>query len=66
MKPKTILPYGRGVADFLAQHGDKVTGVVSGFDRLRLQGTLRGLYAQDLFKNYLWRVGSCTKTLRRT
>jgi hypothetical protein len=57
MKPKTILPYGRGVADFLAQHGDKVTGVVSGFDRLRLQGTLRALYVPEIFEQYLWRAG---------
>lgn len=56
MKTKTTLHHGRGVNDFLAAHGDKVTGVISGFDRLRLQGTLRALYMPEVFQEYLWRA----------
>jgi hypothetical protein len=56
MKTKSIPHHGRGVEEFLARHGDKVTGVISGFDRLRLQGTLRALYVPEIFQEYLWRA----------
>lgn len=38
----------------MARHGENVTGVISGWDRLRLQGTLRALYVQEIMKGYLW------------
>lgn len=58
MKPKTMdHHHGRGVEQFLAQHGHDVTGVVSGFDRLRLQGSLRQLYCPELMTMYLERAG---------
>ena len=41
----------------MARHGDDVSGVISGFDRLRLQGTLRGLYHRELMELYLFRAG---------
>jgi hypothetical protein len=56
MKTNTISHHGRGVNEFVAAHGDKVTGVISGFDRLRLQGTLRALYVPEIFQHYLWRT----------
>jgi hypothetical protein len=46
--------HGRGVESFVQRHREKVTGVVSGWDRLRLQGTLRGLYQPEIMAQYLW------------
>lgn len=46
--------HGRGVEAFLARHGENVTGVISGWDRLRLQGTLRALYQREIMRSYLW------------
>ena len=46
--------HGRGVAAFLDRHGADVTGVISGWDRLRLQGTLRALYMREVMNAYLW------------
>jgi hypothetical protein len=56
MKTETIPHHGRGVNEFVARHADKVTGVISGFDRLRCQGTLRALYVPEIFEQYLWRA----------
>jgi len=42
--------HGRGVAEFVQRHADKVTGVISGWDRLRLQGSLRSLYMPSVMK----------------
>ena len=36
MKTKTTTHHGGGVEQFLAEHGGDVTGVISGFDQLRL------------------------------
>ena len=41
----------------MARHRDDVTGVISGFDRLRLQGTLRCLYHPELMAAFLQRAG---------
>ena len=38
---------------FIAKHSDKITGVVSGFDRLVMRGTLRVLYCVDGMMQYL-------------
>lgn len=53
----TTTHHGRGVTEFLARHGKDVTGVISGFDRLRLQGSLRQLYCPELMTMYLERAG---------
>ena len=51
-----ITHHGRGVQEFLAHHGKDVTGVVYGFDRLRLQGSLRALYQPEIMSAYLQRA----------
>ncbi|MDO8539124.1 MAG: hypothetical protein Q7S40_01680 [Opitutaceae bacterium] len=38
---------------FLAGHGADVTGVISGFDRLRLRASLRWNYQPGFMKRYL-------------
>ena len=48
----------------MARHGDKVTGVISGWDRVRLQGTLRSLYNQEVMNGYLWNAGVAWKDYR--
>ena len=40
----------------MARHERDVTGVVRGFDRLRLQGTLRSLYCPELMSEFLHRA----------
>src|ERR1700750_3367668 len=40
--------------EFIAGHQDKITGPLSGFDRLVLRGTLRGLSYQDAMRHYLY------------
>ena len=55
---------GRGVESFLARHGQNVIGVLSGFDRLRLQGTLRSLYRPDGMARFLERVGEPWKNFK--
>jgi hypothetical protein len=54
MKPQlSASPHGRGVQSFLAAHPADVTGVISGFDRLRLRASLRWLYQPTFMKRYL-------------
>lgn len=40
----------------MKRHGENVTGVIAGWDRLRLQGTLRALYLREIMTMYLWRA----------
>lgn len=61
----TTQTHGRGVAAFLARHGDNVSGVISGWDRLRLQGTLRTLYREEGMRGYLWLAGVLWKDFKR-
>ena len=53
MKNHPAVHHGRGVESFLAEHGADVTGVIAGFDRLRLRASLRWLYQPSFMKRYL-------------
>lgn len=44
---------GHGVEQFVARHAADVTGVIRGFDRLRLRGSLRYLYQPSFMKRHL-------------
>jgi hypothetical protein len=48
---------GRGLTEFLARHGADVTGVIAGYDRLRLRGSLRHLYQPSFMFRYLCAAG---------
>ena len=56
MKTESLPHHGRGVQEFLARHEKDVTGVIHGFDRLRLQGSLRALYQPEIMAAYLQRA----------
>ncbi|MGQ9636096.1 MAG: hypothetical protein ACUVXB_17875 [Bryobacteraceae bacterium] len=40
--------------EFIAKHGDKITGTLSGFDRLVFRGTLRSIAHDEGMMRYLW------------
>jgi hypothetical protein len=40
--------------EFIAKHGNKITGTLSGFDRLVFRGTLRSIAHDEGMKRYLW------------
>ena len=40
--------------EFIAKHGNKITGTLSGFDRLVFRGTLRSIAHGEGMKRYLW------------
>jgi hypothetical protein len=61
MKIKVQPSTGAGVSAFVAQHQPGVTGVLSGFDRLRLMGSLRPLYQPSLMQRYLLRANVLLK-----
>jgi hypothetical protein len=61
VKTKTTSHHGSGVERFLAQHGTDVTGVISGFDRLRLRGSLRYFYQPTFLLRHLCSVGVLLK-----
>ena len=44
---------GGPLAPFIERHGKKVMGVLQGFDRVRVQATLRSLYSQSVMEYYL-------------
>src|SRR5258705_11253015 len=50
---------------FVQRHQSDVIGVLHGWDRLRLQGTLRSLYYQPLIEEYLWQSGVLWKDFKR-
>jgi len=55
MKNQTPTP-GHGAPDtFLNKFGQQITGVLSGFDRLRFRGTLRMLFEPSVMEVYLLR-----------
>lgn len=64
MENQTPAP-GHGVpAAFLNKFGQHVTGILCGFDRLRLRGTLRMLFEPALMETYLLRCGVLLKNFR--
>ncbi|MFN7173051.1 MAG: hypothetical protein ACK4P3_09755, partial [Fimbriimonadaceae bacterium] len=40
--------------EFIAKHEHKITGTLSGFDRLVFRGTLRSIAHDEGMKRYLW------------
>src|ERR687897_3292128 len=50
---------------FVERHNRDVIGVLHGWDRLRLQGTLRSLYYQPVMEEYLWQAGVLWKDFKR-
>jgi hypothetical protein len=40
--------------EFIAKHQDKITGTLSGFDRVVFRGTLRSIAHDEGMKRYLW------------
>jgi hypothetical protein len=50
---------------FIQKHAKDVIGVLSGFDRLVLRGTLRGLVYPAGMKRYLWRVQVLLKDFKK-
>src|SRR5436190_15752699 len=50
---------------FVQRHKSDVIGVLHGWDRLRLQGTLRSLYYQPVMEEYLWQAGVLWKDVKR-
>jgi hypothetical protein len=64
MKTKPVPALGRGVQAFVARHEKDITGVIHGFDRLRLQGTLRSLYHPEIMSVFLQRAGILWKDFK--
>jgi hypothetical protein len=63
--PSSTDPLRDGVAaSFIHVHQADVIGVLHGFDRLRLQGTLRSLYHPDVMEYYLRRSGVLWKDFK--
>src|SRR3954470_17176127 len=52
MKTNTSTGHG-GSATFLSKFAGQISGILHGFDRLRLRGTLRSLYSHDVMEAYL-------------
>ena len=50
---------------FVQRYKSDVIGVLHGWDRLRLQGTLRSLYYQPVMEEYLWQAGVLWKDFKR-
>jgi hypothetical protein len=50
---------------FVERHQSEVIGVLHGWDRLRLQGTLRSLYYQPVMEEYLWQSKVLWKDFKR-
>jgi len=54
----------RGAQSFLDRHHPHVTGIISGFERVRLQGTLRILYREQTMGDYLLNAGVLYKDFK--
>ena len=51
---KNTKPSDNVTPPFVARHAEDVIGILSGFDRLRLRGTLRSLYQPSVLLRYLY------------
>src|SRR5437588_4957862 len=51
---KNTKPSDNVTPPFVARHAEDVIGILSGFDRLRLRGTLRALYQPTVLLRYLF------------
>ena len=49
---------------FIQRHQSDVIGILHGWDRLRLQGTLRSLYHSTVMEYYLQQVGVLWKDFK--
>src|SRR5215203_1272615 len=49
---------------FLAKHQDSITGILHGFDRVRIRGTLRSLYHGPMMETYLRVAGVMWKDFK--
>ena len=58
---KTTTPATGVPVEFLNRFGDKILGTLSGFDRLRLRGTLRHLFQPTVMEAYLNACGVLIK-----
>ena len=58
---KTTTPETGVSVEFLNRFGDKILGTLSGFDRLRLRGTLRHLFQPSVMEAYLNACGVLIK-----
>src|SRR6266849_4903295 len=58
MVGRRLTSFGRkcrnAVQKFIAKHQDQISGVLSGFDRLVLRGTLRSIAHGQGMNQYLW------------
>jgi hypothetical protein len=61
---KTTTPKDGSQIEFVNQHREEVTGVLSGFDRLRILGSLRCLNHVPGMRGYLNRVGVLLKCFK--
>lgn len=50
---------------FIQKHQDDVTGVLHGFDRLRLAGTFRALYHPPVMEKYIQKTGFLLKDFKQ-
>jgi len=65
MKGCQTSTHGHGVSDaFLSTFGDKITGVLSGFDRIRFRATLRILFQPAIMEVYLQCCGVLIKNFK--
>ena len=53
MQTKPSRPAHRALNPFVQRHQADVMGILHAFDRLRFQGSLRYLYCQEIFEEYL-------------
>jgi len=56
MQTKPSIPTHHVLNPFIEKHQKNVMGILHSFDRLRLQGSLRYLYCQEVFEAYLSRA----------